>query len=297
MKLGQSKIEIGPLALGLWRFTGAARQDGRRLIDAALDAGMNHFDAAAVYGLDWGGKAFGEVEERLGAHLAEDAGLRARIVLATKCGITPGVPYDSSAEAIIASCEASLRRLRTDVIDLFYIHRPDLLAHPEEQARALEKLRQQGKIREVGVSNYNPAQTRALMAHLAFPLAATQPEFSALALAPMDDGVLDLCMEKGVTPMAWSPLAGGRLGNDASHGRESSAFRVTHVLDRLAQAHATSRSAMALAFVLAHPAKPVAIVGSQQADRLRQAMKAREVRLSRAEWYEILVASRGAPLP
>lgn len=297
LKIGKSDLEAGPLALGLWRFTGTDTGAGRSLIDAALDAGMNLFDTAAVYGLDWGGRAFGEVEERLGAQFAADASLRRRVLLSTKCGITPGVPYDSSPHAIIESCEASLRRLKTDVIDLFFIHRPDMLAHPAEQARALDTLRRDGKIREVGVSNYTVAQTRALMAHLPFALAATQPEFSALALEPLDDGTLDLCLEHNLTPLAWSPLAGGRLGDGATASAGSREGRVQGTLDRLAQRLATSRSVTALAFVLNHPARPIALVGTQQPERIRAASRAPAVFLSRTEWYEILAASRGEPLP
>jgi aryl-alcohol dehydrogenase-like predicted oxidoreductase len=135
LSLGQSGLEVGPLAYGLWRFVGTDVRSATQRIETALDTGMTLIDVAAVYGLDWGGKSFGESEALLGKVLAASGGLRSRMVLATKFGIIPGVPYDSSREAVIGSCEDSLKRLRADVIDLFQVHRPDVLTHPVRTRR------------------------------------------------------------------------------------------------------------------------------------------------------------------
>lgn len=294
--LGQTALQVGPIAYGLWRFVGSDVAAGRARIEAALAAGMNLIDVAAVYGLDWGGQAFGESEDLLGRVLAETPGLRARMVLATKFGIIPGIPYDSGAEAVIASCEASLKRLRTDVIDLFQVHRPDVLTHPEELAHALARLRKDGKIREIGVSNYTVPQTRALLRYLDRPLATLQPEFSAIAVEPAFDGVLDLAMEARMTPLAWSPLGGGRLA-DGVDAADPATRRVATRLDELARAHGTTRSAVALAFVMRHPSRPMPILGTQNPARIAAATDALKINLSRAEWYSLVVAARGVPMP
>lgn len=294
-RLGRTALTAGAIAYGLWRFVGTDVKAARARIETALAHGMSLIDGAAVYGLDWGGAVFGESEALLGAVLAEAPALRSRMVLATKCGITPGIPYDSSARAIRESCEASLGRLRTDVIDLFQIHRPDLLAHPAEVADALADLRDEGKIREAGVSNYAPAQVSALMRHLPFPLATVQPEFSALALDPLENGLFDLCMEHGLAPLAWSPLGGGRIG--AVAGASPREARIARELARIAEREGVSTAAVALAWVLAHPARPVPIIGTQSPARIAEAAAALRVKLTRADWYAVLVASRGAAMP
>lgn len=283
---------VGPIAFGQWRFTDEDLSTGLALLETALDAGMNLIDTADVYGFDWGGTGFGQVEEILGRILASSPGLRDRIVLATKGGIAPPTPYDSSPKYLRSACEASLTRLQTDVIDLYQIHRPDMFAHPADVAITLNALREEGKIREVGVSNHTPAQVAALQAHLEFPIVSNQPEFSAVELAPMRDGTLDQCMELMITPMAWSPLAGGRLATG-----DGLAPDLLGVLDGLADREGVDRSQIALAFVLAHPAAPIAIIGSQNPDRIRSSNAALAVTLDRSDVYAIVQASEGVPLP
>jgi predicted oxidoreductase len=283
---------VGPIGYGQWRYTTDDRHLARTLVETALEAGMNLVDTADVYGLDWGGSAFGQVEELLGHVLAEAPDLRERIVLATKGGIRPPTPYDSSPDALRAACEASLRRLQVDVIDLYQIHRPDMFAHPADVAAVLAALRDEGKIREVGVSNHTPAQVDALRAHLPFPLVSNQPEYSAVHLEPLRDGTLDACMRDGITPLAWSPLAGGRLATGDGLRPELAA-----VLDEIAAREEVERGHVALAFVLAHPSGPVAIIGSQRPERITASTTALSVDLDRADVYRIIQASEGVPLP
>ena len=283
---------MGPLGVGCWRLLARPDDELRAVVETGLDLGMNLVDTADIYGLGWGGKAFGEAEENLGRILAGAPHLRDRMVLATKGGIIPGVPYNSGRDAITAACEASLRRLRTDVIDLYQIHRPDMLTHPAEMAEALSGLRTAGKIREVGVSNFTPRQHEALAAHLPFALATTQPEYSAAHLAPLRDGTLDLCMRDGVVPLAWSPLGGGRLA-DGSGARPD----LLAVLDRLAAREGVDRAVVAVAFVLAHPAKPVALLGTQRPERLARLALATGLQLDRNDVYDVIEASEGARLP
>ena len=287
-----SLAPIGPIAYGQWRYTTADRDAARALVETAVDAGMNLIDTADVYGLDWGGTAFGQVEELLGQVLAGAPALRERIVLATKGGIRPPVPYDSSASGLRAACEDSLRRLQVDVIDLYQVHRPDMFTHPAEVAATMAALREEGKIREVGVSNHTPAQVAALQAHLPFPLASNQPEYSAAHLDPLRDGTLDACMRDGITPLAWSPLAGGRLATGEGVRPE-----LLTALDEIAEREGVERSHVALAFVLAHPSAPVAIIGSQNPERIVASTTALTVHLDRADVYRIVQASEGVPLP
>lgn len=284
--------DVGPIAYGQWRYTTDSVPDAQALIQAALDAGMNLIDTADVYGLDWGGSAFGQVEELLGRVLAAAPQLRAQMVLATKGGIRPPVPYDSSADALRAACHDSLRRLQTDTIDLYQIHRHDLFTHPADVAATLTELRQAGTIREVGVSNHTPAQVEALQAHLPFPIVSDQPEYSAAHLAPLRDGTFDACMQHGRTPLAWSPLAGGRLATG-----DGIRPQLLAVLDEIAQREDVHRSHVALAFVLAHPSAPVAIIGTQRPERIGESLAALNVVLTRTDVYRIVQTSEGVPLP
>ncbi len=284
--------EVGPLAFGCWRFTGRSTAASQALLEAALDHGCTLVDTADVYGLDWGGDGFGACEAQLGAVLRHAASLRARMVLATKGGICPGVPYDSSPAALVAACDASMRRLHVDHIDLYQVHRPDPFTHPAEVAATLAELVSSGRVGAVGVSNHSPDQTVALQAHLPFPLASTQPEFSAAQLAPMRDGTMDLAMSTGLAVLAWSPLGGGRL---AAGGDVPPALAAA--LDRVAERESVTRSAAAIAFVLAHPCRPVAIVGTQRADRIAELVAATTVHLDRADVYSIIEACDGRSLP
>ncbi len=284
--------EVGPIAYGMWRFTGSDLAERRALVEAALDAGMNLIDTADVYGLDWNGTGFGTVESALGEVLADAPALRDRMVLATKGGIRPPTPYDSSAAGLRAACEDSLRRLGVDTIDLYQIHRPDMYTHPAELATTLSALHDEGKIRAIGVSNFTVAQTEALAAHSELPVVSTQPEYSAAHLTPMRDGTFDLCMRDGIVPLAWSPLAGGRLATGDGLPSE-----LVETLDAIAAREGVDRATVALAFVLAHPAQPVAIIGTQQPDRIAASLAATGVTLDRGDVYSLVQASQGQPLP
>lgn len=292
--LGRSSLKVSPLAWGMWRFQGSDIAHAQSLVEAALAAGITLFDTADIYGLG-GADGFGGAERLLGKVFAAAPHLRQRMVLATKGGIEPGTPYNSSPAYLIEACEASLSRLNTDHVELYQIHRPDVLAHPEQAAETFYRLRKAGKILEAGVSNFTASQTRALQAWLDFPLASTQPEFSALHIEPLTDGVLDLAQETRLSVLAWSPLAGGRLM--APPADQPRVQRVAEALDAVAAHHGAARDAVALAWVLAHPSGAIPIIGSQSPARIHAAAKALDIQLSRAEWYAILTASRGERLP
>jgi predicted oxidoreductase len=290
--LGKSGIQVSPIAWGMWRFAGDDVSAARRRVEAALEAGVTLFDTADIYGPD-NGEPFGAAEALLGRVFADAPGLRDRMVLATKGGIVMGTPYDSSADYLAQAIDASLTRLGVERVEVWQIHRPDILTHPQEMALALEKAHAAGKIGAIGVSNFTVGQTAALQHFLTIPLASTQPEFSALALDPIRSGLLDQAMTSDLAVLAWSPLAGGQLAEPWDAG----ALEVAALFDAKARETSVSRTAAALSWVMAHPARPIPIVGTQRPERIAEIPQALKPRWTRAEWYAVLQASMGEKLP
>ena len=283
-------LSIGPLGYGCWRLVNMPVDDARARIEHVLGLGMNLIDTADVYGLDWGGTAFGSAELLLGEVLKDAPSLRDRMVLASKGGIVPGVPYNSAY--LEQACNNSLQRLGVERLDLYQIHRPDMLTHPQETVRVLQRLKDSGKVRSFGVSNYTNSQTRALMEYLPGAIISQQPQYSALHLDPLFDGTFDQCMQHQQTPLIWSPLAGGRLGDSSAMPQA-----LVTVLQNLAEREGVDIPTIGLAFVLAHPARPVALLGSLNLERLTQAQQALTVQLDRTDVYQIIQASMGEALP
>lgn len=298
--LGQTELISSPIAYGLWRFSGTDVKNAQSKIECALESGIHLFDEADIYGVDGGG-SFGDSESMLGRVLSSAPSLREKMTIASKGGIVLGVPYNSSAKYLREAVDASLKRMGIECIDLYQIHRPDFLGNPYEIAALLTELRGKGKIREVGVSNYSPSQFRALQAHFDFPIATHQPEMSCLNYSALRDGVLDQCMELGVTPLAWSPVAGGQLAMSIESAQQHpTGERLVHlltVLDRIAEEQSVSRTSVALAWLMVHPAGIIPIIGTQNLDRIRQTKEVFEIKLTRVLWNEILVAAQGEDLP
>ena len=294
LPLGDTGLSVSPIAWGMWRLAegGRSATEASRLVHAALDAGITLLDTADIYGFDGSG-GFGDAEALLGEVLAAEPALRSRMVLASKGGILPPLPYDQSADYLNAALDASLRRLKTDCIDLYQIHRPDILAHPQEVARVLDDAVTAGKVRALGVSNFTMPQIAALNQFLGHKLVATQPEISPLRITCFENGELDQAMMLGLRPLAWSPLAGGRLVKPES-ARD---LAVAKELDRIATAQGVSRSVAAYSWLMAHPAGIIPIIGSQQEERIAEGAAALTVRWTRTDWYAVLVAARGERLP
>jgi predicted oxidoreductase len=309
--LGVSSISSSRLAYGCWRVAGSwdpaevtpeSRAAGRRAIIAAYEAGYTLFDNADIY-------CRGEAERILGAVLKEVPEMRGRVLIATKGGIRPGgdpqpgAPsrYDFSAAYIISACEQSLQRLGLETIDLYMLHRPDFLADPEEVARAFSQLKDAGKVRYFGVSNFRPTLVTALQVVCPMPLIVHQVEISLAKLDAFSDGTLDQCLVERITPMAWSPLAAGLIGEGAKQLLPSQkSYRlqgILPVLEGIAKARGASRVTVALAWLLKHPSRIQPIVGSTNPQRIREAVKAVDLELTREEWYSLLIAARGEPLP
>ena len=288
-------MQLSPIVAGLWRLPEWLLDTAGlvRWVEQALALGITSFDHADIYG----GYT---VEAMFGDALAAAPGLRERMQIVTKCGIRivaaarPGHGinhYDSSRAHVLASVENSLRALRTDRIDLLLIHRPDLLMDPDELAESLRLLLAAGKVLHFGVSNHTPGQVAMLRKR--HPVATNQIEFSPLQMRALADGTLEQCVDLGMRPMVWSPLAGGRLFS----GDDGQAHRVRDVLQDLARQHGSTVAAVAYAWILRHPSRPHPITGSGRIEALREAVDALTLRLSAEDWYRVWVASIGHGVP
>lgn len=311
VQLGTSPLRVSRLAYGCWRLAGTwdasavtreGEAQGVKAAIAAYEAGYTLFDHADIY-------CDGVAEKIFGRVLKEVAGMRERIFIATKCGIRkegdprPDSPfrYEFTAEYIVSSCEQSLKRLGVEMVDLYQLHRPDYLMNPEEVASAFTSLKNSGKVREFGVSNFRPSQLTALQRACPMPLIVNQVEISLANLTAFEDGTLDQCLAEKISPLAWSPLAGGLLADGAKallpwqEGYRTKP--ITAALEVIAKARGSSRTAVALAWLMKHPANIIPIVGSANPANVRQAATADLLELSRDEWYRLLEAARGERLP
>ncbi|MBP7549215.1 MAG: aldo/keto reductase [Gemmatimonadaceae bacterium] len=292
--------EFSRLAYGTWRLlndtTPPTPQSVLARLQRCADLGITTIDTAEIYGRY-------QVEEALGAALALDKGLRQRLEIVTKAGIY--VPnafhparkvsyYDATGARLIKSLEKSLRFLGVGHVELLLVHRPDWLTHPDETAEGLNRLLKDGKIRSAGVSNYNVHQFDALNARMDEPLVTNQVEFSLLRMDPIFDGVLDHCMRLGVSPMAWSPLGGGRLVRTD----DEAGVRVQQAVAEIAERRGGATvDQVAYAWIMAHPSRPMPIIGSNQVERIERAAKAATIQLTREDWYALWTAAQGKRIP
>jgi len=310
-RLGTSGIEVSRLAYGCMRIAGTwdrakvdatAIKNGILAVESAVDAGYTFFDHADIYGDTTCESIFGKALEL-------HPGWREKMVIATKCGIrfedepNHGQPhrYDFSFDHIIRSAEESLQRMGIETIDLLMLHRPDFLADPEEVARAFVQLRDQGKVREFGVSNFRPSLVSAVQRALPFALQVNQVEIHLNRLACFTDGTLDQCLERKMTPMAWSPLHQGKLAAGFAPAPETPDFAhqatLLQALDQAALEFETDRTVIALAWLLRHPGGIIPVVGSVKPEKIQIAARAVEIDLDRDTWYRILLVARGEKLP
>jgi predicted oxidoreductase len=282
-------------------------------VRAALDEGINFFDHADIYGR-------GRCEEVFSGIWKDRPGLRERIILQTKCGIrfkddpVQGVPqrYDFSREHILASLEGSLKRLKTDHVDILLLHRPDALMEPEEAAAAFDALYSSGKVRYFGVSNHSAPQIELLKRWIDQPLVVNQLEINMVhnqlvnagMIVNQDDpvkpvhgeGTLEYCRLNDITVQAWSPVAHGRIAKAALGEGDSRMRAAAAVATMLAAKKGVGMDAILLAWLLRHPAGIQPILGTTNPERIKEACKADGVELTREEWYELLTAGRGAPV-
>ena len=300
-RFGSTDWQVSRLAYGCWRLAGSEGfplNDGGvvgiRAVLAAADAGYTLFDLADIYG-------GGDSELIFGRALKERPGLRDQLIVVSKCSIrragdTDAVAtyrYDASADYIVSSVEGSLRRMGISHLDVLLLHRPDYLLDPAEVAEAFERLRKEGKVREFGVSNFRPAQASALQHALGRPLVTHQFQLSLAHREALDDGSIEQCFTERWTPMAWSPLARGHLFDVDNPPLAA----IQTLLTVLAAEHQITPAAMAIAWLLRHPAGIVPVVGTVQPKRIPDLATALTVNLSRENWYRLLVAARGSRLP
>jgi predicted oxidoreductase len=287
--LGLSEQGKKRLAYGFWNCREDRIGDAIKLVTLARENGIDHFDTADVYGAVSG---YGGAERLIGEIRRRAPRLFDGAAIATKAGCEPGTPYNSSPAYLKAACDASLKRMGLQRIDLFIIHRPDFLAHPADVAGALDDLVSAGKVANVGVSNFTVDQVEALARYLKAPIRAHQIEFSAGRVAPLFDGALDQAMKKHIAVTAWSPLARGGL----AEGGPAELAEVRETLNGLAVRYGTSPAVAAIAFLHMHPAAVTPILGTTRPERLLDVLQG-TIALTRADWYAIVQAARGAPLP
>ena len=320
-KIAHTDLEVSRIAFGTWHIGGSwdktpVTQDlkdrANTLLTAAFEHGINHIDLADIYTL-------GKSDEVIGYALKQNPGLREKLVLQEKAGIIIGSDpdygppgrYDFSSERLIRVVEGSLKRLGTDYVDLLAFHRPDPLVEPDEVAKAADHLHKNGMVRYFGVSNHSPLQIELLKKSLDLPLVVNQLELNLLHSYMISNGVLvnlptatfantqsvlEYCRLHDITVQAWSPVAGGRLFNPGPDEPDN-VHAVAKLIAELAEQKNTTKEAVALGWLLRHPAGIQPILGTHKASRIADSVKADDVTLDRAEWFALMEAARGAPVP
>jgi predicted oxidoreductase len=281
--LHKKGLECSRIIAGAWRWNEVDSHTVDRLIQTSIDNGITSFDHADIYG-DYSNEAL------FGKSLKKNYSIRRQIQLITKCGIklmsskqpdTRIKHYDTSKTHIINSVDMSLTNLGTDYIDLLLIHRPDPLMDPEEVAEAFGLLKQNGKVLHFGVSNFSNTQFELLQNALPFPLVTNQLEMSLSKVDSLIDGTVDVLMKHGASPMAWSPLGGGKL--------ISSNSKLWSKKDK----YKATETQLSLAWLLRHPADIFPVIGTTQPDRITESAKAIDIAMDRQDWFEMLKVATG----
>lgn len=302
IKIANSDLNASEISLGCMRISGMTSQEISTLIHTALDQGINFFDHADVYG---GGKS----EQKFADAINMNANLREKMLLQTKCGIRRA-SYDFSKEHILEAVDGSLKRLRTDYVDVLLLHRPDALVEPEEVAEAFDILQGNGKVKYFGVSNQNPMQIELLSKYLEQKIIINQLQFSITNTGMVDAGInvnmeidasinrdgsiLDYCRLNEITIQPWSPFQYGFFEGVFLDNEKFP--ELNDKINAIAEAKGVPNTAIAVAWILRHPARMQPIVGTTNPDRLKDICKASDITISRQEWYEIYLAA-GNKLP
>ncbi|MCQ8212618.1 aldo/keto reductase [Cetobacterium somerae] len=291
------KLKMSKIALGFWRLNSwnMSKEELLEYIEKSIDMGVTTFDHADIYGSYTCEKIFGEA-------LSLKPELREKIQLVSKVGIklvSKNMPentfhcYDTSYNHIVKSVEKSLKNLNVEYLDLVLIHRPDMYMNADETAKALTYLRESGKVLEWGVSNFLPSDFNLLQSRLDFKLVTNQIELSPIRTQHFYDGTINLMQEKRVPMMIWSPLAGGEIFTSG----DGNTVELRKVLERLAEKYNCEPDTIVYAWHLAHPANLIPICGSGKIERLKSAVAACDINLTREEWFEILVNGMGNDIP
>jgi predicted oxidoreductase len=319
--LGASDLKVTRIAYGCMPLGGGwdgspltdeTRSKAVKVIRTALDQGINFYDHADIYCRGKSETAFSDIWQ-------EVPSLRPSIIIQSKVGIRPGgddptmpTRFDFSYEHIIRAVEDSLKRLKTDYLDVLLLHRPDPLVEPEEVARAFDKLQKTGKVRWFGVSNETAAEIEFLQHYLRQPIVTNQVEFNVLHTHMLDEGVIfnqynprvarnhgtiEYCRLHNITLQAWAPLANGKLTGRKMDKQADNITRASAVVEQLAKEKGVSGEAILIAWILRHPARIQPIIGTTNIDRIIGACQGDDVEISRDEWYKLYVAGRGENMP
>jgi len=300
--LGTSGLQAPTIAVGCMRISALSAAGAERFVKTAVDEGAIFFDHADIY-------SGGDCESIFADAIRMTPAVRETILLQSKCGIREGA-FDFSKEHILSSVDGSLKRLKTDYLDVLLLHRPDALVEPEEVAGAFDTLQSSGKVRHFGVSNQSPDQIRLLQKYVKQPLVANQLQLSITNSTMItrgmhvnmldgdavdrDGGILNFCRLSDITIQPWSPFQYGFfegvfLGSDKYP-------ELNQKIDELAEKYGVSNTTIVIAWLLRHPAKMQPVIGTMNVQRLRDCVKAADIRLTREEWYALLLAA-GTTLP
>ena len=303
INLGAAGLEVPTLAVGCMRIDSLAKADAAKFVKTALDLGANFFDHADIYGKS-------ACEEIFAEAIGMNATVRGKIILQSKCGIRPGVAYDFSKKHILTSVDGSLKRLKTEYLDVLLLHRPDALMEPEEVAEAFNVLHRTGKVRYFGVSNQNSMQIQLLKRYVKQPIVADQLQLSITNCTMISQGmhnnmadefavgrdgnILDYCRLNDITIQPWSPFQYGFFKGVFLDNPEFPELNAK--INKIAKKYSVSNTTIAFAWLLRHPAKMQPITGTMNVKRLEDCVKATEITLTRDEWYGIYLAA-GNNLP
>ena len=302
VKIAKCDLDASEISLGCMRIVDLTNQEIATLVNTALDGGINFFDHADIYG-------GGQSESKFAEAMNMTASLREKMILQSKCGIRQG-SFDFSKGHILEAVDGILKRLRTDYLDVLLLHRPDALVEPEEVAEAFTILQDSGKVKYFGVSNQNPMQIELLTKFVKQPLIINQLQLSITNTGMIDAGInvnmkidptidrdgsiLDYCRLKEITIQPWSPFQygffeGAFLDNDKFP-------ELNQKINEIASSWGVTNTAIAIAWLLRHPAHMQPIIGTTNPRRVKDVCKASDVKLTREEWYAIYLAA-GNKLP
>lgn len=293
ISIGNGEISASEISLGCMRIADLTVKEASVMINTALEEGIDFFDHADKY-------ANGKSEEIFAKAIDMKPSIREKIFIQSKCGIKPR-RYDFSKENILESVDGSLKRLKTDYLDVLLLHRPDALVEPEEVAEAFTILHSSGKVRYFGVSNQNPMQIELLNKYLNQKIIINQLQFSVAHTGMIDSGmtvnmkvdgsvdrdgsILDYCRLKDITIQAWSPFQYGFF--DGVYLDNDKFPELNKTINKFAAEKGVPNSAIAVAWILRHPAKIQTVVGTMNPSRLKDICKASNVTLTRQEWYDM----------
>lgn len=300
IKLGAGKLQVPVIALGCMRMSVLEHGQAEAFIEKCLELGINFFDHADIYGN-------GECERRFSKAFPMTSGVRETIILQSKCGIQPGIKYDSSKQYIISAAEGILKRLNTEYLDILLLHRPDALMEVEEIAEAFDELERSGKVRNFGVSNHRPSQIELLKKCVKQEILVDQLQFSIpfsnMVAAGLevnmvtegsldrDGSILDYCRLKDITVQAWSPFQSGNSAGFFIDNENGCYPELNNVLQDLADQYGVSKTAIASAWLLRHPARIQIIAGTMNEKRLEEIVNGVNIMLSREDWYRLYLAA------